>query len=72
MTRQYPYRISLYLYSGRIEHHYVHASNRPEATHKAQRFAVPIAVSGKDGVQFINATRLTKQECADRRISFED
>lgn len=72
MNRQYPYRITLYMYSGRRETHYIHASNHSDAFCKAHRFANPIAMSGRDGVQFIDATKLTKQYCIDHNISFEE
>jgi len=72
MTRQYPYRIDLYMYSGRRETHYIKAENHRDAFEKAHHFAVPIAMSGSDGVQFINDTKLTKQYCIDRNIKFEE
>ena len=72
MNRQYPYRITLYMYSGRRETHYIHAMNHADAFSKAHRFANPIAMSGRDGVQFIDATKLTKQYCIDHAISFEE
>ena len=72
MTRQYPYRIDLYMYSGRRETHYIKASNLRDAFDKAHRFANPIAMSGHDGVQFINDTKLTKQYCIDHNITFEE
>lgn len=70
MNREYPYRITLLLYSGRRETHYIKASNHQDAFSKAHRFANPIAVSGTDGCQFINVDRLTKQYCADHGITF--
>ena len=70
--RSYTYRITLMLYSGRIERHYVKAYNRHDASLKAHRFAVPIAMSGMDGVQFINVQRMTKQECIDYNIKTEE
>ena len=72
MTRQYPYKITLTLYSGRRETHYIHAANHRDAFDKAHHFANPIAISGRDGVQFITDTKLTKQYCIDNNISFEE
>lgn len=71
MTRQYPYKITLFLYSGLREVHYITAANHADAFDKAHRFANPIAMSGHDGVQFIDAKKLTKQYCTDHRITFE-
>lgn len=71
MNRSYPYRITLRLYSGLRETHYITASDRRDAFDKAHRFANPIAMSGHDGVQFIDVTRLTKQYCLDHGIMFE-
>ena len=70
-TRSYPYRITLHLYSGRRESHYIEASNYRDAFDKAHRFANPIAMSGRDGVQFINVQRLTRQYCTDNHITLE-
>lgn len=72
MNRLYPYRIDLLMYSGRRETHYIKAMNHRDAFDKAHRFANPIAMSGRDGVQFINDTKLTKQYCFDHHISFEE
>lgn len=72
MNRLYPYRIDLWMYSGRRETHYIRAANHADAFSKAHHFAVPIAMSGRDGVQFINDTKLTKQYCIDHHISFEE
>ena len=72
MNRLYPYRIDLLMYSGRRETHYIKAMNHRDAFDKAHRFANPIAMSGRDGVQFITPTKLTKQYCADNHISFEE
>ena len=71
MTRSYPYRVTLHLYSGRRETHYIEASNHRDAFDKAHRFANPIACSGTDGVQFINVLKLTRQYCTDHGIRFE-
>ena len=71
MTRSYPYKITLFLYSGLRETHYVKASNHSDAFSKAHRFAVPIAMSGHDGVQFIDTKKLTKAYCIDHNITFE-
>lgn len=71
MPRSYPYRIILRLYSGRHETHYLEASNHMDAFDKAHRFANPIAMSGRDGVQFIDVKRLTRQYCSDRNIKLE-
>lgn len=71
MNRQYPYRVVLLMYSGRRESHYIKAANHRDAFDKAHRFANPIAMSGRDGVQFINAERLTKQYCEDYGVVFE-
>lgn len=71
MNRQYPYRVVLLMYSGRRESHYIKAANHRDAFDKAHRFANPIAMSGRDGVQFINAERLTKQYCDDYGVVFE-
>ena len=72
MTRLYPYRITLSLYSGLRETHYIKAENHRDAFSKAHRFAVPIAMSGSDGVQFITPVKLTKQYCIDHDIKFEE
>ena len=72
MERQYPYRVVLLMYSGRRETHYIHAVNRADAFSKAHHFAVPIAMSGRDGVQFINTEKLTRQYCTDNHIRFEE
>ena len=73
MTRQYPYRIDLWMYSGERETHYIKASNHHDAFNKAHHFATPIAMSGKHGgVQFIIDKKLTKQYCIDHHISFEE
>lgn len=72
MTRQYPYQITLILYSGNRSRHYIKASNHREAFSKAHRFANPIAMSGHDGVQFIDVKKLTKQYCIDHNIKLED
>ena len=71
MAREYPYRIKLYLYSGRIEYHYIKAANQRDAFDKAHRFANPIAASGTDGVQFIITDKLTKAFCEQHHIAFE-
>ena len=71
MARTYPYQITLRLYSGRQERHYIHALNRHDAFDKAHRFANPIALSGYDGVQFIDVVRLTKQYCGEHGIHFD-
>lgn len=75
-THSYPYRITLRMYSGLTEHHYIEASNYGDAFDKAHRFANPIAYSGKyhghtDGVQFIDVDKLTRTYCAERGIQFE-
>ena len=70
-TRSYPYRITLMCYSGRHHIHYIKASDRSDAFNKAHRFAIPIAMSGRDGVQFIDVKRLTKAYCLDYGIKFE-
>lgn len=71
MNRSYPYKITLRLYSGLRETHYIEASNRRDAFDKSHRFANPIAMSGRDGVQFIDVTRLTRSYCTDHGITFE-
>ena len=71
MPRIYPYRITLLCYSGMRHVHYVEAQDRHDARSKAYRFANPIAVSGRDGVQFIDVTRITRQYCTDHGIKFE-
>lgn len=71
MAKEYMYKIALYLYSGKIEYHYIKAENKRDAFDKAHRFANPIAMSGKDGVQFINETRLTKAYCKEHHITAE-
>ena len=71
MTRSYPYRITLRLYSGRTERHHIEASNHRDAFDKAHRFANPIAMSGRDGVQFIDVLRLTRSYCSEHGIKFE-
>ena len=70
-NREYAYKIRLYLYSGKIETHYIKATDRHDAFNKAHRFANPIAMSGRDGVQHILTYRLTKQYCTDHNIVFE-
>ena len=72
MTRQYPYRITLYMYSGLLERHHFMASNYQDAFSKAHHFAVPIAMSGRDGVQFIDVKKLTKKDVTDRHIILEE
>ena len=72
MPRSYPYRITLRLYSGMRETHYLKASNYRDAFDKAHRFANPIAMSGHDGVQFIDVQKLTKQYCIDNNIIMEE
>ena len=70
--RSYPYRITLLMYNGMRETHYIKASNYRDAFDKGHRFANPIAFSGKyGGVQFINVDKLTKAYCADHNITFE-
>lgn len=72
MTRSYPYRITLYMYSGLSEKHHIKASNYRDAFDKAHRFANPIAMSGRyGGVQFIDVKKLTKQYCEEHAIRFE-
>ena len=70
-TRSYPYCVTLHLYSGRRETHYIEASNYRDAFDKAHRFANPIAMSGWDGVQFIGVQKLTRQYCTSYNIKFE-
>lgn len=70
-TRSYPYRITLRLYSGLTERHYIEASNYRDAFDKAHRFANPIAMSRRDGVQFIDVDKLTRSYCSDHNIQFE-
>ena len=71
-VRMYPYKVTLYMYNGMREYHYIHARNERDAFDKAHRFANPIAMSGKyGGVQFIVPKRLTKQYCIDNKIIFE-
>ena len=71
MTRSYPYRITLRMYSGLTERHYIEASNYADAFDKAHRFANPIAYSGRDGVQFIDVDKLTRSYCTEHKIAFE-
>lgn len=72
MTRSYPYRITLVMYNGMTERHYIEASNYRDAFDKAHRFANPIAYSGKyGGCQFINVDKLTRAYCSDHGIKFE-
>ena len=71
MIRTYPYRITLLCYSGRHHVHHIEANDRQDAFSKAHRFANPIAMSGRDGVQFIDVKRLTRQYCKDNHIIFE-
>ena len=71
MTRSYPYKITLLCYSGRHHVHYIEAADRYDAFNKAHRFANPIAMSGRDGVQFIDVQRLTRQYCTDNHITIE-
>ena len=72
MSRMYPYLITLVCYSGRRYRYHIHASNHLDAFDKAHRFANPIAMSGRDGVQFIDCTKLTKQYCIENNVSFDD
>lgn len=69
--KTYPYRITLWMYSGLRYTHYIEASDRHDAFDKAHRFANPLAQSSHDGVQFIHTERLTKQYCKDNNIIFE-
>lgn len=71
MNRSYPYRITLRLYSGGLHVHHIEARSQVDAFDKAHRFANPIAMSGRDGVQFIDVKRLTRQYCSDHNIIFE-
>lgn len=71
MTREYPYRITLLLYSGKRIVKHIKAANQRDAFDKAHRFANPIAASGRDGVQFINTEKLTKAYCEQRGIVFD-
>lgn len=72
-TRTYPYRITLHMYNGMQEEHYIHAGNEREAFDKAHKFTNPIAYYGKyGGVQFITPKKLTKQYCIDHKIIFEE
>ena len=71
MNRSYPYRVTLRMYSGRIERHYIEASNHRDAFDKAHRFSNPIAMSGRDGVQFIDTVKLTRSYCKENNIIFE-
>jgi len=72
MTRSYPYRITLRMYNGYVERHYIEALNYRDAFDKGHRFANPIAYSGKyGGVQFIDVQKLTRQYVKDNGITFE-
>ena len=71
MTREFPYRISLLMYSGMRYTHYILAQNHRDAFDKSHRFANPLAQSHHDGVQFINVDRVTKQYCKDHNVVFE-
>lgn len=71
MAREYPYRITLLLYSGRRITKHIKAANQRDAFSKAHRFANPIAASGRDGVQFINTQKLTKAYCEQYGIVFD-
>lgn len=72
MDRQYPYCITLRMYSGKHDTHYVKASNYRDAFSKAQHYAIPIAMSGYDGVQFIDVNKLTRQYCTEHNIIIEE
>ena len=70
--REYPYRITLRMYSGMSDTHYIKANNYADAFSKAHRFANPIAYySHTDGVQFIDVKKLTVRYCSDHHITFE-
>ena len=70
--RQYPYRITLVMYNGMHETHYIMASNHRDAFEKAHYFANPIAYTGKyGGVQFILDTKLTKAYIEEHNIRIE-
>lgn len=70
MKREYSYRITLIMYSGLRETHYIKASDRLDAFRKAHRFANPIALSSSDGVQFINVDRIPKKYITDHGVVF--
>ena len=72
MSRQYAYRIDLWMYSGLRYTHYIKASNERDAFDKAHKFANPLAQLSHDGVQFIIPKRLTKQYCIDHNIIMEE
>lgn len=69
-SRQYPYLIELVFYSGKLEHHFIHAENYRDAFDKAHKFCNPF--NPHDGVQFINVKKLTKAICAEMKIEWED
>lgn len=64
-----PYRIDLFYYSGKIEHHYIMAKNHADAFSKAHKFCNPF--NPHDGVQFIDPHRLTKKHIAEHHIEME-
>ena len=68
--RQYPYRVTLLYYSGKVEWKYIHAQNHADAFSKAHRFCNPF--DPHDGVQFIEPKKLTKAYVAERNIKFDD
>lgn len=68
-TRTYPYKITLLMYSGKRETHYIMANNYRDAFDKGHRFCNPF--NPHDGCQFINVDKLTKQYCSDHNIQFE-
>ena len=69
--RLYAYRVTLYMYSGRIECHYVEAENKQSAHDKGYKWANPIANSGVDGVRWMDAVRLSRKYCQEKNITFE-
>lgn len=72
-ARTYPYRVTLHMYNGMQEEHYIHARNERDAFDKGHKFANPIAYSGRyGGVQFIVPKKITKQYCIDHKIKFEE
>ena len=65
-----PYRINLFYYSGKIEHHYIMAQNYRDAFDKGHKFCDP--EYPHDGVYCIDPHRLTKKFIAEHNITIEE
>lgn len=67
--KTYHYKITLLMYSGKREVHYLRAANQRDAFDKAHMFTNPF--NPYDGTHFIIVERLTKQYCTDHHIEME-